>query len=251
MGSIRRSDLVSSPPPPSPDADTQAQLRARLEEIYGNATLIFTSAPEVVLAESVVVPEGAEEEFEFRLFENKDGDEVEAQKIVLRDIEKDGTGEGGFISLRDPRTFIVQKAVGEQKAQFEDVAVSGETVLVNARKRAWGLEVPWRVRVLRVVGNRMSETKAGSRDVFEERKKRPGKKRRIILRGRKKSRDEMVEKRRVELESKEEAQKEKRIRRNREKKVKRRLKEKAKKSSEGYVIPGPDSSAFAQPTVND
>lgn len=74
---------------------------------------------------------------------------------------------------------------------------------------------------------------SGDAEGMKERRTKPNKKRRIILRER--ERVKMVkqeEKKRMESE-KEEKEREKRTRRNREKKVKRKLKEKAKKAGVG------------------
>ena len=133
--------------------------------------------------------------------------------------------------------YFAEKALGGKQFGFEIMALSGEEVLSLARKRAWGLEVPWRVRVLKVVG------KKGTGEAVEVvgiddgkgdlKRKKPGKKRRIILRERKKSREKLQQQKKVEKEEKEEAEREKRTRRNREKKVKRKMKEKAKKAGGG------------------
>lgn len=213
-------------------------MRVRLGRIYGSlpAVLITDSAP--VDGDGEAVPEeGGEQIFEFRLFESErkaEDQQVEVQKVVLGG-DDENTGEGGFVKMRDPRVFVVGKALGKRKAWFETLAVSGEDVLDNAGKRAWGLEVPWRVRAIRVVeqqkrgevGDVVIHVEEDNRD---PKKKRPGKKRRIVLRGRKKARDEMAEKKRAEAASKEDAERDKRTRRNREKKVKRRRKEKAMKT---------------------
>lgn len=212
--------------------------------------LTSPSAPED--APEVGNGEGEEEGgevFEFRLFGDQIGNSGEAQKIVLNDEHEESSGAGGFLRLRDPRVFFVERAVGDRKARFEAVAVSGEEVKQNSGKRAWGLEVPWRVRVLRVTEKGTiqpstfdaNEDEADGEDI---KKRRPGKKRRVILRCRKKLRDEMAKKRQLDLESKQEAEKEKRTRKNREKKVKKRLKEKAKKSASGEAVVGTEASGI-------
>lgn len=61
-----------------------------------------------------------------------------------------------------------------------------------------------------------------------EKKSKPNKKRRILLRDRQKKKDIAEEARRKERDAKEEAEREKRTRRNREKKVKRKMREKEK-----------------------
>lgn len=136
------------------------------------------------------------------------------------------------------------------------MALSGEMVQSLAARRAWGLEIPWRVRVIHTGGANnnavkpKSESIAEDMDVEEGSRKRPGKKRRIILRSRKKAKDELAERRRREFEAKEGADKEKRTRKNREKKVKRRLKEKAKKSLNEGDIPKDHSNDTITSTVD-
>jgi hypothetical protein len=116
--------------------------------------------------------------------------------------------------------------------------VSGEDVLKAGKKKAWGLEVPWRVTVL-LQSSPSSKSKptqlSKQREGEDGKKTKPNKKRRIILRERKKKKDSADEARRKEREVKEEAEREKKTRRNREKKVKRKLKEKAKKE-EGVSV---------------
>ena len=180
----------------------------------------------------------ADQVFEFRLFSGGKGEDkvkAEPQKIILEDEEDEG-GEGGFVRSRDPRVWIVGRAVGERKAQFETAAINGDEILRRRADRAWGLEVPWRVRVIKVreklkTGHKGEKAVKVLEEVVEEgKKKKPGKKRRVVLRQRKKKIEEDKERRRKEKELKEATEKEKRTRRNREKKVKRRLKEKAKRA---------------------
>jgi hypothetical protein len=151
-----------------------------------------------------------------------------AQQVVIREEDE---GDGGFLGGRDPRVFIVGRAEGERRAGFASAAVTGEDVLEWRRRRAWGLEVPWRVMVVRTWGRVVGGGRQGGEVVGAEgRRKRPGKKRRIELRGRRKKGAEAAERRRREGEEREAAEREKRTRRNREKKVKRKIKEKAKKA---------------------
>ncbi len=139
-------------------------------------------------------------------------------------------------------------------------------MLAWREKRAWGLEVPWRVRTIRVTSlpkpSKSKSKPAGTAseiasevrldavigvEVSEEGKKKtkPSKKRRIILREKARKRSAAEEARRKIAESKEEAEREKKTRRNREKKVKRKMKEKAKKGDTvcGASVDGGDDVA--------
>jgi hypothetical protein len=183
------------------------------------------------------------------LFSTGENDKAEPQKIVL-EVEEEELGEGGFVVRnRNPKYYFAEKAVGEQKWRFESAALSGEEVLDLSKRRAWGLEVPWRVRVLKSIeklkgagngaalGDKVVAVEVGD----ETKRKRPGKKRRIIMRQRGGKREEIEERKRREKELKDETEREKRTRRNREKKVKKKMKEKAKKA-EGTGVEVADGS---------
>lgn len=70
-----------------------------------------------------------------------------------------------------------------------------------------------------------------SREQESRGKTKPGKKRRILLREKRRKKESIEAEKKAEQERREEAEREKRTRRNREKKVKKKMKEKAKKSS--------------------
>jgi hypothetical protein len=250
---VRRSDLYtrscsSSPTPSEPDPELEAQFRARLTSIYGPLSNSNPASIPVTHNESATVDgdsgaseEAAEQEFEFRLFSSTGpgsrNDEVgTTQKVVLVHEEED-IGDGGFVVRdRNREYYFAEKASGDTQVGFEIMALSGEEVMSRARKRAWGLEVPWRVRVLKVVGRKRpgdaGEVVRIEDGVADMKRKRPGKKRRVILREQKKSKEKLEEQKKLEREKKDEAEKEKRTRRNREKKVKRKMKEKAKKAGD-------------------
>ena len=137
---------------------------------------------------------------------------------------------------RDKSFYIAPPLTGEARAQIEEICVSGEEVLSGARGRNWGLEVPWRVSVVSVSGPRSKPRRSEKHKREEEgdelERKKPGKKRRIILRERQRKREATEAAKKLEREKKEEAEREKRTRRNREKKVKRKMKEKGLKGGE-------------------
>lgn len=258
---VRRSDLQTrsssshSPPPSEPDAELQAQLASQLAAIYGDFSFDAPAARAEKAAHITHEDEAQADDdqtaaaYEFRLFSTNPA--APAQKIVLAEEDNgdgEGGGGGGFVRRqRDKTYYFARRAEGERKAQFEFAAVSGETVLAWREKRAWGLEVPWRVRTIRVLppakkakatsnGQSIPATDEQDAVVGEEvtvpekkKKKKVGKKRRIMLREKARKREVAEAARRKAAELKEETEKEKRTRRNREKKVKRKLKEKAKK----------------------
>ncbi|KAH8587467.1 hypothetical protein B0O99DRAFT_601631 [Bisporella sp. PMI_857] len=200
------------------------QLLKKLAAVYGE---IAVHNVEIMSAEAGDGENGGDEEFDFQMFSGG------AQKIVL--FQDEGVGGGGFVELRDPRIFVVPPAEGERKAAFELMAVDGEAVLHAARKRAWGLEVPWRVRTIKITASRKCREDAGKNpsatDSQNGKKKKPGKRQRIILRQRTKKIAELETRLKLENQRKEEAERDKKARRNREKKLKKRMKEKASKAA--------------------
>ncbi|EHL03836.1 hypothetical protein M7I_0026 [Glarea lozoyensis 74030] len=180
------------------------------------------------------------QEFEFRLFStptNTTSEPIHAQKIILDDDDS-GKGNGGFvIPRRNSDYYFTTSAQGEAKWGFEHAAVNGEDVLKAQKQRAWGLEVPWRVTVIKVPGRLKQKKTLGTRSAVTElndgevKRRKPGKKHRIIIRKRTKQMAEAEEKKRAEAALKDETEREKRTRRNREKKLKKRQKEKDEKAA--------------------
>ncbi|RDW94310.1 hypothetical protein BP5796_00073 [Coleophoma crateriformis] len=249
---VRRSDLYthsrsSSASPSPPDPSLVAKFQNQLAQIYGIVPPTAPLSPEdgapgpSADTEEMHDAEDAQDDdqgFEFRLFSSAkpaEKDNPQTHKIVITDEDADW-GDGAFVvPHRELSYYIIPKAEGDRRRGIELMAMSGEDILREKSRRHWGLEVPWRVKVLKVQGTvkkRGVERIVTMDQDAEEmaKRKKPGKKRRIILRERKKIKDEAEQKRKIAMEMKEEAEKEKRIRRNREKKIKRRLKEKAEKA---------------------
>lgn len=242
--SVRREDLFISPSSsrafspgnetPKPPTESEAALNARL------ARLVAITLPPLPNSDDVPMPDAQEdkeeeEEFEFRLFSTS----APTQHINLAEE----VHQGPAMSQRPVEFYVRGPLTEEEKARFRAAAVSGEEVVMGARGRAWGLEVPW--RVVRIVGGRRGKKGRGAEagKVVGEAKgkgevegegepkgrKRPGKKRRIALRIKLK----VVKEEEAKKMSKEEHLKEKKKRLNREKKLKRRQKEKEKKMAAG------------------
>ena len=250
---VRREDLSirsgSTTPRSSPDPETEKRYLERLGRIYGvsdvgrkadgdgiaenHSSRLNPTQYEHAFDERDNEGEAAaeEEDFAFRLFASEP-----ARQIAIREED---AGTGAFVGTRDPRVFILGRAEGERKRGFESVAISGEEVLRRKGMRAWGLEVPWRVLVVRN-GSSMKGAKGsgtGGEDWkvgdIKGKKKRAGKKRRILIRVRKRKGEEEKERKRREEAERGEREREKRTKKNREKKVKRKMKEKAKKAGNG------------------
>ncbi|PMD42940.1 hypothetical protein L207DRAFT_579810 [Hyaloscypha variabilis F] len=244
---IRRADLYSRPsssPSPSPAPEESTLLHSRLAELYGPIPIptsnpLSSPSPQNPTQEPTQKQEqeqdGEGEGFEFRLFSTPHSS-LKTQKILLQQPEDLEVG-GGFVRReRDKSFYIAPPLIGEARAQIEEICVSGEEVLSGARGRNWGLEVPWRVSVVSVSGPRSRSQRSEKHKKEEEGdklgRKKPGKKRRIILRERQRKREATEAAKKLEREKKEEAEREKRTRRNREKKVKRKMKEKGLKGGE-------------------
>lgn len=171
--------------------------------------------------------------FSFRLFRN----EAPSHKVVLeQDDGLEQAGEGGFVVARRPDSYyIAEEPSSDVMTKFRATAVTADYLFQDAKKRRWGLEKPWRVTSITVTtksaGEDLASSHAEAAATAESanRKKRPGKRRRIILRTRQKARKEREEAEKSKLVEKEQHLQDKKKRLNREKKLKRRAKEREKK----------------------
>ncbi|KAK0614109.1 hypothetical protein B0T14DRAFT_570083 [Immersiella caudata] len=236
---VRREDLFdsSSERGSSPDEENEiaaARLRTKLNAQLSNLLAVNVDAgrqgdEDVTMGEDGGDEQPPEEEFEFRLFSTSGP----SQKIVL---STEGKHEGPALSQRPTSFYVRGELTPEELERFKSAAVNGADVIAEARKRAWGLEVPWRVTEIVVSTGRkqhrtsaQAATASGTKATEGEpgKRKRPGKKQRIKLRKEEKSKKEDEKKKMT----KEEHLKEKKKRLNREKKIKRRQKEKEKKAA--------------------
>jgi hypothetical protein len=264
-----------SPEPSELDEELTALLHSKLEHVYGPVVTEVHSPSAKQNPETIghVSPAPKPNDgFEFRLFAGSrstqavpsSGPDVTAPRIILNGEHDAGdlSQQGGFVVPRREGGYYFTGAATrerkeERRREFEIAAVSGEEVRRWLGVRYWGWEVRWRARVLRdgklVVAednsqvdvaipltagldlDGHSETGLGS----GRKNGKPGKKRRIILRMRRKKGEEASKRRREEAEWKnreekerEEAEREKRTRRNREKKVKKKMREREKKRND-------------------
>ncbi|KXJ92762.1 hypothetical protein Micbo1qcDRAFT_160570 [Microdochium bolleyi] len=177
-------------------------------------------------------------EFAFRLFSGEDP----SQKVVLdkqQDETADAVGGGGFVVPRRPDShYIAQDPSGDALDRFRAAAVSFDYLLADAGRRGrWGVEKPWKVTTITVTTTRKTKDGKGQALVGmiagsgEPRtgKKRPGKKRRIVLRTRVKAKKEKEVAAQRHAVDKEQHALEKKKRLNRAKKLKRRAKAKEQK----------------------
>ncbi|KAI1096742.1 hypothetical protein F5B19DRAFT_434340 [Rostrohypoxylon terebratum] len=174
-----------------------------------------------------------EEAFIFRLFRNEDP----SHKVVLesQDASTQKNGEGAFVVAKRPLPYYLAGEPSPGIAnKFKAAAVSADYIFQDANKRRWGLEKPWKVTTITITTNQKSTISSGhaSQDASSgtrKQKKRPGKKRRIILRVREKAKKEQEESLKKQVVDKEQHLKEKKQRLNRLRKLKRRAQAREKK----------------------
>ncbi|KAB5575875.1 hypothetical protein GE09DRAFT_607222 [Coniochaeta sp. 2T2.1] len=223
------------------DAAVRAKLNERLSRMF-SLDILAPGMPNSHESDEELpdAPEEGQDQdepaFEFRLFSTTTGS---AQKIVVADPDE---GDGAVLSLRPQSFYLKEDFTREELERFREVAVDYDDIVRGAQQRAWGLEVPWRVTKITVTSGKTTTSTlhkgTGSEVTSEhpEKRKRPGKKRRIALRIKEKERKQKDEERMAREEeaakqrlTKEEHLREKKKRLNREKKLKRRQKEKEKK----------------------
>lgn len=174
-----------------------------------------------------------EEAFTFRLFRN----EEPSHKVVLesQDANAEKNGEGAFVVARRPISYyLASEPSAETADKFKAAAVSANYIFQDANKRRWGLEKPWKVTTITITTNQKSTTSNGQASQsastgIGKQKRRPGKKRRIILRVREKAKKEQDESLKKQVVDKEQHLKEKKQRLNRLRKLKRRAQAREKK----------------------
>ena len=240
---MRRDELYSSEASEGDDVThghkdeaTRAKLNERLARMFSLDEEIGPSnedGPDEVMPDA----EDPEPAFEFRLFSTAGS----APKVMVHEEDE---GDGDILASRPASYHMRQDYTPEELERFREVAVDYADVVREAKQRAWGLEVPWRVTKITVKSgpSTPSTPQKGSKgnNTTEEpaRRKRPGKKRRVALRMKEKEKKLKEEEKKAKAEAaakqrltKEEHLKEKRKRLNREKKLKRRQKDKEKKQA--------------------
>ncbi|KFY24574.1 hypothetical protein V493_05158 [Pseudogymnoascus sp. VKM F-4281 (FW-2241)] len=279
---VRRDDLYNSDDgnedTASPIDDSRAKhLQDQLAQLYGPITIPPQDPipPSVVAEPSVDAPPGeAEDEaFEFRLFaptttaiaSNTDPSAIPevtpTQRVILSNSDDEDQGDGAFtIPHRRLSWYVAAAATGTRKAEFEKAAVSAETVRWGREQRAWALEKPWRVTVIRTGSTLITQSAVtlppksigvrAAEGRIKTKKTKPNKKRRIEVRIRERVLSEKLEAERLRRAREEEEKAtrgvedaEKRTARNRERKIKRREREKRKKAAAASGLPEPSGKA--------
>lgn len=156
---------------------------------------------------------------------------------------------GGFVVPRRPMDhYVASQPDAATRERLAFAAVSGDEVLAMARRRNWGLELPWRVMhisaadgaggTLKSTAEMMAAEADGGRghahlgvthSLSANKKKRPGKKTRIAQRTKARKLKAKAEVEEAERRAKEAHLRDKKKRLNRSKKLRRREKEREKK----------------------
>ncbi|KAI1079353.1 hypothetical protein F5B20DRAFT_544604 [Whalleya microplaca] len=239
---VRREDLYGSASDDDESRDDRwdSAMRWKLnEQLSGVLDLHFSTdrnneRPQTVGANEEVGDEvdteEAGQEFAFRLFRDE-----EPHKVVLQpqNGQTDGAGNGGFVVPKRPMSYYLAEELPPHiMKEFKMAAVSSDYLFEDAKKRRWGLEKPWKVTTISITTNRETGPKSSpvqNSTAEAGKRKRPGKKRRIILRVREKAKKEKEENAKHELIDKEQHLKDKKKRLNRQKKLKRRAKAREEK----------------------
>lgn len=258
---VRREDLQGSDGDSSSDAGSDdvlaAQLNAQIaaalgiipQEISRPAATSTQTKPTAAKRDDTPSEDdgddGAKSEdgYEFNLFSTSGP----AAKVVLEDTAMQG--DGGFVRSR-PRSFYTSTDISAKERQhYELAAVGADQVLEWSRQRSWGMELPWKVRHIKMMRKAKPGDKATQilQEVQAEEssaaRKRPGKKQRILLRQRTRAKEQKAADNAKQMLEKEEHLKDKKKRLNRIKKLRKRAKEKDKKLAAGADAAAPGSDA--------
>ncbi|KAH9832771.1 Fungal protein of unknown function (DUF2011) [Teratosphaeria destructans] len=229
---VRRADLQSPRTTPEPDSDPE--IIDRIKQL----TSFEYISQDVPMADDVAQNADGEDQLEFQLFATTKSEAPAATKIRLRSPTP--SGEAGFIHpRRDSKYYFADTLDPDRKHQFEQAAISGETILARSKDPAPGIAYAWKVLhlPLSVLSAECRAEVAGSfskllgQDAEVKKRTRPGKKYRIKIRTKFVAAKAREDAKRAQAADKDAAEKEKRNRRNREKKIKRREKERAKKAA--------------------
>ncbi|KAI2473875.1 hypothetical protein F4781DRAFT_379196 [Annulohypoxylon bovei var. microspora] len=221
------------------DSTLRGQLNAQLSSLLdlsfianGDAEAQNPSESQIEANEDPVddgddIKKSGEEAYTFRLFRN----EEPSRKVVLesQDVGTEKDGDGALVAKRPISYYLASEPPPEVANKFRVAAVSADYLLQDANKRRWGLEKPWKVTTITITTNKKATASSGPASYnatigIGKQKKRPGKKRRIILRVREKAKKEQEETAKKQLVDKEQHLKEKKQRLNKQKKLKRRAK---------------------------
>ncbi|OAA66102.1 hypothetical protein ISF_03940 [Cordyceps fumosorosea ARSEF 2679] len=191
-----------------------------------------------------------EQGYEFNLFSTAGpGGSTKTAKVILEDPAAP-LGDGAFVRPR-PLSFFTTKTVSaKEKEQYSYAAVTGAEIVRWSTQPSWGMAMPWKVISIKAtrtkkVGDDSTEVLMENADQVDKRK-RPGKKQRVLQRQRKRSRAQVMEEATKKQVEKEEHLKDKKKRLNRIKKLRKRAKDKEKKLAAGGETAGADTTSESE-----
>ncbi|KAI4238789.1 MAG: hypothetical protein L6R40_005644 [Gallowayella cf. fulva] len=234
--SVTRSELHSTFSSPdsvdSEDDDAKDRWRRQLDQIYQGG--LIEQQPEQVSDAAdrpQAIDEANDESYEFPLFSQKPRGST--AKILLKSPSPE-IKDPGFVQPARPQDYYFTAAESRHcQGRFGDVAVEGHDVVRESLVKWPGFQLPWRVITATFRSSKRATSASSIVDAaLEDKRKRPGKKRRIILRTKLQAMKARGEVARAAAAKKEALAMEKRSRRNREKKLKRRGKARNQKKGE-------------------
>ncbi|OAQ97281.1 hypothetical protein LLEC1_01736 [Akanthomyces lecanii] len=178
-----------------------------------------------------------EQGYEFNLFSTASaGGPAGPAKVIVED-ENEDLGDGAFVRRRPLSHYVASAPSAKEKEQYSYAAVSADDIVQRSTQPSWGMAMPW--KVISISATRRTKPRNKSVEVLMEntdeaaKRKRPGKKQRILLRQREKTKVQAAQDAAKKEMEKEEHLKDKKKRLNRIKKLRRRAKDKEKKLANG------------------
>lgn len=241
---IGRMDLESSTSEPnSPDPVLESYFRQQLEKLYADPSQALAASEgtqkdknDQAIAENA--QDRDDEGYEFHLFRRSllsepalIGTSSGPQRIALRSPSP-ADDDPHFVNGGRPDEYYFSGGTSAELAeQYAQAAVSDHDIISGLKTRWRGMVLPWRVTTIKATNFGEVVGLGHESQAQTNKRKRSGKKRRIVNRKRIEAKSVMEALARQSQAEKEIVEREKRTRKNREKKVKQRQKEKLKKAN--------------------
>ncbi|KAM3510642.1 hypothetical protein MY11210_005727 [Beauveria gryllotalpidicola] len=183
----------------------------------------------------------AEQGYEFNLFSTAGpGGATRPAKVILED-ENELLGDGAFVQRRPYSYYVAKASSAKEKEQYRYAAVTADTIVQWSTRPSWGMAMPWRV----ISTSATRKARPGDKSDTEQaaKRKRPGKKQRILLRQRTEKEAQAAGEAAKKQTEKAENVKSKKKRLNRVKKLRKRAKDKEKKVAARAEADGLDTAS--------
>ncbi|KAM3433721.1 hypothetical protein MY4824_005847 [Beauveria thailandica] len=183
----------------------------------------------------------AEQGYEFNLFSTDGASGTTKPARVILEDENELLGDGAFLRRRPCSYYVAKAPSAKEKEQYRYAAVTADTILQWSTRPSWGMAMPWRV----ITTSATRKARPGDKSDTEQaaKRKRPGKKQRILLRQRTKKEAQAADEAAKRQTEKAENLKDKKKRLNRIKKLRKRAKDKEKKMAAGGEADGADTAS--------